>query len=121
MRKQLLIFVLLFTQLNTFQLVLATDGAHSVALLNYAENGVNWIVADPDGGQNGFGEFPAIVGYNAGHDNRYFEVGWDQVLHLDNTTGNTGRLGQWIFRIDEPWTEVTKCEVEGQLIHVYSN
>lgn len=101
------------TQLNTFQLVLATDGAHSVALLNYAENGVNWVVADPDGGQNGLGDFPAIVGYNAGHDGRYFDVHEDQVLHLDNTTGNTEQVGQWIFRIDEPWPEVTKCKAQG--------
>ena len=105
------------SQLNTFQLVLATDGAHSVAIFNYAENGINWVTADPDGGENGIGDFPAAVGYNVGHDNRYYEVDWERVPHLDNITGNTGQLGQWVFRIDEPWPEVTKCKLEGQFIH----
>ena len=77
-------------QLNTFQVVLATDGSRSIAVFNYAEDGINWA-----GG--------AVAGYNVGDGDRYFELPGslsEDIQYIDNMTGNTGRQGQWLFLLD---------------------
>ena len=56
-------------------------------MFNYAENGINRA-----GG--------AVAGYNAGDDNRHFKLPGslsEDIQYIDNTTGNTGREGQWVF------------------------
>ena len=56
-------------------------------MFNYAENGINW----PGG---------AVAGYNAGDGNTHFKLPGslsEDIQYIDNTTGNTGRLGQWVF------------------------
>ena len=77
-------------QLNTFQLVLATDGRRSIAVFNYAEDGINWA-----------GE--AVAGYNVGDGEGYFQLPGsfrEDIQHIDNTTGNTGKEGQWLLVLD---------------------
>ena len=77
-------------QLNTFQVVLATDGSQSIAVFNYAEDGINWA-----GG--------AVAGYNVGDGDRHFELPEslsEDIQYIDNMTGNTGRQGQWLFMLD---------------------
>ena len=78
-------------QLNTFQVVLATDGQRSLAVFNYAEDGIH----EAGGG--------AVAGYNAGDGDRYFKLPGslsEDIQHIDNLTGNTGRRGQWVFLLD---------------------
>lgn len=96
-------------QLNTFQLVVVTDGTVSVAIFNYAENGINWVSSDFTGGINGFGGTAAIAGYNVGDGARHFTIPdslTDNIQFIDSNTGNTGNIGQWVFRIDseQPFT-----------------
>ena len=77
-------------QLNTFQVVLATDGQRSLAVFNYAEDAINRA-----GG--------AVAGYNVGDGERYFKLPGslsEDIQHIDNTNGNTGRQGQWVLSLD---------------------
>ena len=104
-------------QLNTFQIVVATNGVVSLAIFNYAEGGINWVTSDDNGGTNGFGGTPAIAGYNAGDGIRSFTIPHsmtDDIQFIDSTTGNTGNVGQWVFRIDsEQSLTFAKCQDSG--------
>ena len=71
--------------------MLATNGQSSIAIFNYAENGINW-----PGGVGG----RAVAGYNVGDNDRHFKLPGslsEDIQNIDNTTGNTGRDGQWVF------------------------
>ena len=77
-------------QLNTFQLVLATDGPRALAVFTYAEDGINRA-----GG--------AVAGYNVGDGKGYFQLPGsfsEDIQHIDSTTGNTGKEGQWLLVLD---------------------
>ena len=85
------------SQENTFQLILATDWTYSFAIFTYPEDGLNWG-RDPVGtGRYG------IAGYNVGDGVGYLELpgsGTENVTLLDEIEGNTGKIGQWVYRID---------------------
>ena len=77
-------------QLNTFQVVLATDGSQSISVFNYAEDSINWAGT-------------AVAGYNVGDGNRHFELPGslsEEIKYIDSMTGNTGIQGQWLFMLD---------------------
>lgn len=88
-----------------------------MAIFNYAEEGINWVTSDANGGINGFGGNPAIAGYNAGDGIRSFTIPQsmtDNIQFIDSNTGNTGNVGQWIFRIDsEQSITFAKCQGSG--------
>ena len=89
----------------------------SLAIFNYAEEGINWVTSNANGGTNGFGGIPAIAGYNAGDGIRSFTISGsmtDDIQFIDSNTGNTGNIGQWVFRIDseQPFTFVG-CQGSG--------
>ena len=89
-------------QLNTFQLVLATDGRRSIAVFNYAEDGINWAGRAILSLGVGVG-LGAVAGYNVGDENRHFTLPGsfsEDVQYIDNTTGNTGKEGQWVLVLD---------------------
>ena len=59
-------------------------------MFNYAEDGINR--ADE-----------AVAGYNVGDDNGHFKLPGslsEDIQYIDNTTGNTGREGQWVFLLN---------------------
>ena len=61
-----------------------------MAVFNYAEDDINWA-----GG--------ALAGYNVGDRARHFKLPGslsEDIQYIDNTTGNTGRQGQWVFVLD---------------------
>ena len=84
-------------QLNTFQAVLATNGTVSVAILNYADDGIQWSYTD-----SGF----VIVGYNVGDGTNskiiVSSVSFPNISKFieELMTSNTGIYGHWTFRID---------------------
>ena len=88
-------------QLNTFQVVLATDGQRSLAVFNYAEDGINWAGRYP--GLFGNTTGGATAGYNVGDQNGHFKLPGsfsEDIQYIDSTTGNTGTEGQWVFVLD---------------------
>ncbi|KAK2168445.1 hypothetical protein NP493_1225g02057 [Ridgeia piscesae] len=83
------------SSLNTFQIVLITNGRHSFTIFNYGD--ITWTAGSASNG------IPAQVGFNAGDGRRYFSVPGSRTASIVNveTTSNVGLRGRWVFRIDE--------------------
>ena len=75
------------------QLVLTTDGVLSFAVMNYAE-----IRSDEEEfyGYGNVGVYDSSFGKYYKHPNS----GTPAIVNIANETGNTGQLGQWVFRTD---------------------
>ena len=78
-------------------MVLATDAKRSIAIFNYAENGIQQSFSTSTG-------LYATVGYNVGDGVRSFTVNGsltENIGDIDENPGNTGTIGQWIFCFDK--------------------
>lgn len=92
----------IWTQLNTFQCVLITDGLLSFAMYLYPRNGIQWTTGDASGGSNGFGGIPAQVGFNAGDGVRFSVINssrTDDVVNLDERS-NVMKPGIYVYQVD---------------------
>ncbi|XP_038072982.1 uncharacterized protein LOC119741303 [Patiria miniata] len=87
--------------LNTFQVVLLTNGVQSFAMLNY--DNITWTTGGSSGGnESGLGGNPAQVGFDASDGINYYEVpgsGSDDIVNIDDRS-NINTTGRWLFRID---------------------
>ncbi|XP_023932267.1 sushi, nidogen and EGF-like domain-containing protein 1 [Lingula anatina] len=100
-----------WTNTNTFQVVLVTNGRQSFAIFNYKE--VTWTTGAGSGGRGGLGGTPAQVGFNAGDGFRYFSVPGSRtsaIVDIESTT-NVNVPGRWIFRVDDIGVEAGGCNV----------
>lgn len=90
-----------FSQRNTFQLVLATEGDRSFAMFLYLDDGIEWTTGDDGGGFNGLGGMPAQVGYDAGDSINYYTVPGSMTPSIADieTTSNVGVPGLYIFQV----------------------
>ncbi|XP_068136742.1 sushi, nidogen and EGF-like domain-containing protein 1 isoform X5 [Hyperolius riggenbachi] len=97
---------------NTFQIVLITDGIRSFTIFNYET--IEWTTgrhASSGGDISGRGGIAAQAGFNAGDGWRYFNIPGsrtDDIAGIANTT-NIGIPGRWVFRIDDNHVEVGGC------------
>ncbi|XP_038138318.1 sushi, nidogen and EGF-like domain-containing protein 1 [Cyprinodon tularosa] len=100
------------TPVNTFQVVLITDGELSFTIFQY--NNITWTTgrhASSGGNLEGLGGIAAQAGFNAGDGKRYFNIPGSRtadVVSLEETT-NVGYPGRWVFRIDDANVEVGGC------------
>ena len=97
--------------MNTFQVVVTTNGSQSYAIFNYLDNGIQWSSADNTGGANGIGPFGAQVGFNLGDGVYYFERPerrTDSILELDDNS-NVCVPGKYVFRIDGETVQPGRC------------
>ncbi|MCJ8729669.1 hypothetical protein PDJAM_G00109160 [Pangasius djambal] len=100
------------TPVNTFQVVLITDGELSFTIFQY--HNVTWTTgmhASSGGDRSGLGGIAAQAGFNAGDGRRYFNIPGsrtDDVVEVETTT-NVGYPGRWVFRIDDAQVEVGSC------------
>ncbi|XP_054916683.1 sushi, nidogen and EGF-like domain-containing protein 1 isoform X1 [Poeciliopsis prolifica] len=100
------------TPVNTFQVVLITDGELSFTIFQY--NNITWTTgrhASSGGNLVGLGGIAAQAGFNAGDGRRYFNIPGSRtadVVSLEETT-NVGYPGRWVFRIDDANVEVGGC------------
>ncbi|KAM6188763.1 sushi, nidogen and EGF-like domain-containing protein 1 [Sarcoramphus papa] len=90
-------------KVNTFQAVLATDGATSFVMLNYGD--IQWTtgIANQGDAHTGMGGIPAQAGFNSGDDVHYYNIPGSRspaVLHIGRRS-NVGIPGRWIFRVDK--------------------
>ncbi|NXI35799.1 TECTA protein, partial [Galbula dea] len=90
-------------KVNTFQVVLATDGATSFVMLNYGD--LQWTTGISNQGDphTGLGGLPAQAGFNSGDDVHYYNIPGSRspaVLTISQRS-NIGVPGRWIFRVDE--------------------
>ncbi|KAH0623980.1 hypothetical protein JD844_007213 [Phrynosoma platyrhinos] len=107
---------------NTFQIVLITDGMLSFTIFNYES--ITWTTgmhASSGGDSAGLGGIAAQVdsmvtpckqaGFNAGDGKRYFNIPGsrtDDIVDVEMTT-NVGIPGRWVFRIDDAQVQVGGC------------
>uniref|UniRef100_A0A672YGL2 Sushi, nidogen and EGF-like domains 1 n=1 Tax=Sphaeramia orbicularis TaxID=375764 RepID=A0A672YGL2_9TELE len=100
------------TPVNTFQVVLITDGELSFTIFQY--NNITWTTgmhASSGGNLVGLGGIAAQAGFNAGDGKRYFNIPSSRtadVVNVEETT-NVGYPGRWVFRIDDAHVEVGGC------------
>uniref|UniRef100_A0A914CP32 Uncharacterized protein n=1 Tax=Acrobeloides nanus TaxID=290746 RepID=A0A914CP32_9BILA len=86
---------------DTFQAILATNGAQAFAIFYY--NNITWTTGDASGGTNGLGGTPAFAGFDAGDGvHRYVITGScnSSIINLASET-NIGKPGVWVFQIDD--------------------
>jgi len=91
-------------KLNAFQLIL-TDQSGGDFDIEFRYEDVNWTTGDASGGTSGLGFFgtAARAGFTAGTGDpaAFFELpasgNQDAMLALDETIGNTGDVGRWLF------------------------
>ncbi|XP_048460745.1 sushi, nidogen and EGF-like domain-containing protein 1 [Rhincodon typus] len=101
-----------FSPVNTFQIVLVTDGELSFTIFNY-EN-ITWTTgmhASSGGDFAGLGGIAAQAGFNAGDGKRYFNIPGsrtDDIVDVEMTT-NVGVPGRWVFQIHDAQVEVGGC------------
>uniref|UniRef100_A0A670JNC4 Sushi, nidogen and EGF like domains 1 n=1 Tax=Podarcis muralis TaxID=64176 RepID=A0A670JNC4_PODMU len=97
---------------NTFQIVLITDGMLSFTIFNYES--ITWTTgmhASSGGDSAGLGGIAAQAGFNAGDGKRYFNIPGsrtDDIVDVEMTT-NVGIPGRWVFRIDDAQVQVGGC------------
>ncbi|XP_053708828.1 sushi, nidogen and EGF-like domain-containing protein 1 isoform X2 [Synchiropus splendidus] len=100
------------TPVNTFQVVLITNGELSFTIFQY--NNVTWTTgmhASSGGDRAGLGGIAAQAGFNAGDGKRYFNIPGSRTADVVNVEGttNVGFPGRWVFRIDGANVEVGGC------------
>ena len=92
------VFLMHFSQANTFQSILVICPSSTYVILQYANGLMNWA-----------GHPPALVGFNAGDGTNSFTVPTSltsRVLELTKTGNtwniarNTRNRGRWVFRVD---------------------
>ncbi|XP_052331565.1 sushi, nidogen and EGF-like domain-containing protein 1 isoform X1 [Oncorhynchus keta] len=100
------------TPVNSFQVILITNGEVSFTIFQYHE--ITWTTgmhASSGGDLAGLGGIAAQAGFNAGDGKRYFNIPGsrtDDVVDVEGTT-NVGHPGRWVFRIDNAQVEVGGC------------
>uniref|UniRef100_A0A8C6S0V9 Sushi, nidogen and EGF-like domains 1 n=1 Tax=Nannospalax galili TaxID=1026970 RepID=A0A8C6S0V9_NANGA len=97
---------------NTFQIVLITDGRFSFTIFNYES--ILWTTgthASSGGDATGLGGIAAQAGFNAGDGHRYFNIPGSRTADMAEveTTTNVGVPGRWAFRIDDAQVRVGGC------------
>lgn len=100
------------TPVNTFQVVLITDGELSFTIFQY--HNITWTTGmhtTSGGDLQGLGGTAAQAGFNAGDGKRYFNIPGSRtadIVNVEDTT-NVGYPGRWVFRIDHARVEVGGC------------
>ena len=95
-------------KLNTFQVVLTTDGEQSFVIFHYLDNGMQWEAGDADGGVGGFIAIggmgtSATAGFDAGDNVNFSTVpgslmpGISTILHNGS---NINVPGRWVFQVN---------------------
>ena len=86
--------------MNTFQCILATDGISSYSIFLYEDQGIQWTTSDRNGGVDGLGGTPALVGFDSGTGTTFNlpGSGTNGILSL-NSSSNINVPGVFVFRI----------------------
>ena len=101
-------------QVNSFQLVLATDGVSSYVMFLYRE--IQWTTGDKSGGSGGFGGSEAVVGINTGDRMNYISVigsGMPEIVDVE-TMSNIMKPGVFMYRTDTVKITPTPCKSSTQ-------
>ncbi|XP_074837543.1 alpha-tectorin-like [Carettochelys insculpta] len=90
------------SKVNTFQVVLTTDGNRSFIMLHYSD--IQWTTGVASGGNphTGVGGTPAQAGFNSGGSKKYFNIPGSQTPNILKivSMSNIKRPGRWAFQVD---------------------
>ena len=90
-----------FTQTNTFQCAIASDGLNTFVIFLYADGAITWTTGE--GGSN-FEGTPAQVGFDAGasSNNSHSVEGsfTDDIINVDKRS-NVGINGLFVFQVNQ--------------------
>lgn len=98
-------------RVNTFQVVLVSDGDNSFAFFHYASNELRWFRGDGKSIVAGEADAPAQAGFNSGPGRgpgRLFTLpgsGFPEAVELEKKS-NIGSPGRWLFHLSYRGTEV---------------
>ncbi|TFJ96299.1 MARCKS-related protein [Platysternon megacephalum] len=89
-------------EVNTFQVVLTTDGDLSFIMLHYSD--IQWTTGAASGGDphTGLGGTPAQAGFNSGGSKNYFNIPGSRtpsILKISSMS-NIKSPGRWAFQVD---------------------
>jgi hypothetical protein len=70
------------------QAALTTDGEVSFVVFNYDANGIEGVLRR------------TAIGYTSGDKDNFYHLPPFITQQVDSAVGNTGVVGQWVFRID---------------------
>ncbi|XP_034612857.1 alpha-tectorin-like [Trachemys scripta elegans] len=90
------------SKVNTFQVVLTTDGDLSFIMLHYSD--IQWTTGAASGGDphTGLGGTPAQAGFNSGGSKNYFNIPGSRtpsILKISSMS-NIKSPGRWAFQVD---------------------
>ncbi|XP_078236097.1 alpha-tectorin-like [Pogona vitticeps] len=92
----------LSSKVNTFQVVLASDGELSFVVMNYQD--IQWISGQASGGDalTGLEGTPAQAGFNSGDADNYFNIpgSWTPSIINISSMSNIMDPGRWVFEVD---------------------
>uniref|UniRef100_A0A914QUX2 NIDO domain-containing protein n=1 Tax=Panagrolaimus davidi TaxID=227884 RepID=A0A914QUX2_9BILA len=94
-------------KLNTFQVILTTDGTNSFVIFYY--NKIQWTTGDVSGGTNGLGGTQAVAGYDYGDGKNRLLINGScssDILQIVNGT-NVMKPGQFVFQTNVQQTSPT--------------
>ena len=87
-------------QNNTFQCNILTNGSTTLVLCLYPEERIGWTTGNAQGGVNGLGGSPAIVGVDTLTDMvRVVNSGTNQIVDVEQRS-NVNAPGVYVFRVD---------------------
>ena len=94
-----------FTQTNTFQCILASDGSQSYVIFLYADGLIQWTTGSDSGGSNGLGGTPANVGLTSGNGVDFISHEYSftsQVINIANARVPDSVMvnGMLVYRVD---------------------
>ncbi|KAH0631346.1 hypothetical protein JD844_005637 [Phrynosoma platyrhinos] len=92
----------LSSKVNTFQVVLTSNGELSFVIMNYKD--IQWISGQASGGDvhTGLEGTPAQAGFNSGDAHNYFNIpgSWTQNIINISSMSNIIDPGRWVFEVD---------------------
>ncbi|KAM8927032.1 alpha-tectorin-like [Pelodytes ibericus] len=104
------------SRVNTFQLVLCTDGHRCFSMFNYGE--LQWTTGTASGGdpKTGLGGTAAQAGFNT--KDYHFNIPFSRTPHVINlkSTSNVDVPGRWVFQVDD-FKVPGGCVMEATFMH----
>uniref|UniRef100_H3AIN8 Alpha-tectorin n=1 Tax=Latimeria chalumnae TaxID=7897 RepID=H3AIN8_LATCH len=109
------------SNVNSFQVVLITDGSHSFVLLNYGD--ITWISVYCASVMVQELRLPCVerrgraAGFNSGNSTFYFYIPGSRTADIINvgSTSNVNERGRWVFRTDV-FMVVGGCQFNGRFL-----
>uniref|UniRef100_A0A8C5Q3F1 NIDO domain-containing protein n=1 Tax=Leptobrachium leishanense TaxID=445787 RepID=A0A8C5Q3F1_9ANUR len=108
-------------QVNTFQIVVITDGSSTFVLFNYGA--IQWTTGTASGGVNGLGGIPALGGVYSGDHSSFYTIPGSLAPEILNifSTSNVNVPGRWAIKVDTHKPEFSTISGGGSWVNSSSD